>query len=68
MKNRNITVAYDLAIAKLVLQIEAQESPEFDSIFVTLGSFCIEIVFFNACRKTMFKSGATHILNESLVR
>ena len=34
----NIAVTYDLTIAKLALQIQAEESPEFD-IFVTLGSF-----------------------------
>ena len=36
---QNIAVTYDLAIAKLTLQIQAEESPEFDNIFVTLGLF-----------------------------
>ena len=39
----NIAVTYDLAIAKLALQIQSpEESPEFDNIFVTLGSFQFE--------------------------
>ena len=44
----NIAVTYDLAITKLALQIQAEESPEFDNIFVTLGSFHTELAFFNA--------------------
>ena len=63
----NIAVTYDLAIAKLDLQIQAEESPEFDNIFVTLGSFRIELAFFNACGKIITESGALHFLNENLV-
>ena len=63
----NIAVTFDLAIAKLALQIQAEESPEFDNIFVTLGSFHIELAFFNACGKVSSESGALHILNESLI-
>ena len=40
---------------------------EFDKIFVTLGSFHIELAFFNACGKIISESGALDILNESLV-
>ena len=63
----NIAVTYDLAIAKLALQIQAEESPEFDNIFVTLGSFRIETAFLNAFGKIVSNSGALHLLNESLV-
>ena len=63
----NIAVTFDLAIAKLALQIQAEESPKFDNIFVTLGSFHIELAFFNACGKILSESGALHILNESLI-
>ena len=49
------------------MQIQAEESPEFDNIFVILGSFHIELAFFNACGKIISESGALHILNESLV-
>ena len=47
----NIAVTYDLTTAKLALQIQAEESTEFDNIFVTLGSFHTELAFFNACGK-----------------
>ena len=63
----NVAVTYDLAIAKLALQIQAEESPEFDNIFVTLGSFRIEVAFLSAFGKIVSKPGALHLLNESLV-
>ena len=63
----NIAVTYDLAIAKSTFQIQAEESPEFDNNFVTLGSFHIELAFFNTRGKIISESGALHILNESLV-
>ena len=34
---QNIAVTSDLGIAKLVFQIQAEESREFDNIFVMLG-------------------------------
>ena len=40
---QNIAVTSDLGIAKLVFQIQAQESREFDNIFVMLGWFRIKI-------------------------
>ena len=63
----NIAVIYDLAIAKLTLQAQVEKSPEFDNIFVTLGSFRIELAFFSACGKVISESGALHVLNEGLV-
>ena len=66
-EKQNIAVTYDLAIAKLALQMQAKEPPEFRKIFILLGSFHIELPFFNACGKIMFESDALHILNESLV-
>ena len=35
----NNTVTYDLATAKLAMQIQAEEKPTFDKIFISLGSF-----------------------------
>ena len=66
-EKQNIAVTYDLAIAKLAFQIQAEESREFDNIFVMLGSFHIELAYFNACGKIIPESGALHILDESLV-
>ena len=56
---------YDLAIAKMAMGIQIEEVPTFDNIFVTLGSFHIEIVFFSVIRKYISKSGGSHILTES---
>ena len=64
---QNIAVTYDLTIAKLAFQIQAEESREFDNIFVILGSFHIELAYFNACGKIKSESRALHILDESLV-
>ena len=35
----SISVTYDLAIAKIALQIQAEEKPRLNRIFVSLGSF-----------------------------
>ena len=66
-RKHNIAVTCDLARAKLALQRQVEESPEFDNIFVTLGPFHIDLAFFNACGKIISESGALHIFNESLV-
>ena len=57
----SIMVSYDLAIAKIAMQIQAEELPKFDDIFVVLGSFHIE---FNAMGKIVSESGAPHLLTE----
>lgn len=44
----NIIVTYDLAIAKMALQIQISEQPKFDNIFINLGSFHIQMAFFKA--------------------
>lgn len=42
----NIVVTYDLAIAKMAMQIQIAESPKFDNIFLNLGGFHIQFAFF----------------------
>ena len=61
---KSIVVTYDLAIAKIAMSIQAKESPEFDNVFVALGSFHIELAFFSACGKIVNESGAPHFLAE----
>lgn len=56
-----------MALAKLAIQIQAKKSPEFDKIFVILGSFHIEIAYFNSCEKIISESDALQTLDESLV-
>lgn len=59
-----IAVTYDLAIAKLAMQIQAEETPKYDAIFVALGAFHIEMAFFSALGKVVAESGGPDILNE----
>ena len=67
-QKENISVTYDHAIAKLTMQIQAEEKPTFDKIFTSLGSFHLEITFFfSALGKIIEESGGPHILNECKV-
>jgi len=50
---QSLSLTYDLAVAKIAYQIQIQESPTFDNIFIYLGAFHIEISFFNAIGKYM---------------
>ena len=62
---REIALTYDLAIAKMAMEIQIEEGPTFDKIFVTVGSFHIEMVFFSVIRKYISESGGSHTLTES---
>ena len=59
-----IAVTYDLAIAKIVMQIQHEETPKYDSVFIALGSFHIEITFFKPLGKVTYKSGGQNNLEE----
>ena len=41
-----IAVTYDLAIAKVAMQIQSQESPKYGQSFINIGAFHIELAFF----------------------
>ena len=61
----SISVTYDLTIAKVAMQIQAEESPKFDNVFVALGGVHIEMALFSAFAKYIAaESGGPHILNE----
>lgn len=62
-----IVVTYDLAIAKMALQIQVTESPKFDKIFINLGGFHINIAFFKAIGKFLEGSRVGNILIQSEV-
>ena len=47
----SIAIIYDLAIAKVAMQIQSQESPKYDQLFINLGPFHIESAFFKALGK-----------------
>ena len=45
----NISVTYDLAIAKVAMQLQAEEKPTYDNVFIHLGPFHITCAFFFLC-------------------
>ena len=40
-----------MTIAKIAMQIQHEESPKFDNIFINLGAFHMEMALFNAIGK-----------------
>ena len=63
-KKKSISVTYDLAIAKIALQLQEQESPRFDNVFVALGAFHVKMAAFCIFGKYIAESGGPYILNE----
>ena len=61
-KKAEICVTYDLAIAKMALQIQAEESPRFDNTFIFVGAFHTEAAYFNALGTFLAESGGPSIL------
>ena len=53
----SIAVTYDLAIAKIAMQIQHEETPKYDGVFIALGSFHIEMAFFKVLGKIIAESG-----------
>lgn len=62
---QQIIVTYDLAIAKLAMQIQHTKKPEFDNIFINLGAFHTQMAFFKAIGKYIDSSGLIEILVEA---
>ncbi|CAH0687786.1 unnamed protein product [Spodoptera exigua] len=62
-----IIVTYDLAIAKMAMQIQEQEKPLYNNIFVNLGAFHIEMAFFKAIGKYIDCSGLVEVLVQAEV-
>ena len=63
----SIAVTYDLTIAKIAVQLQAEESPKYDKVFVAIGSFHMELAMFGAIEQYIAESGAEHLLNETHV-
>ena len=57
-------MTYDLAIAKIASQIQSEERPAYDNLFIDLGAFHIEMNLLKAFDKVIAESGGPHILNE----
>ena len=61
-------MTYDLAIAKVAMQLQAEEKPTYDNVFIHLGPFHITCAFFfSMLGKYLAESGGSHILNETHV-
>lgn len=60
-------VSYDLAIAKIALQIQCSEKPRFDNIFIHLGSFHIQMSFFKTIGKFIDDCGVTNLMVNSMM-
>ena len=52
-QKENISVTYDLAIAKSAMQIQAEEKPTFDKILISLESFHLEMAFLLPWEKSL---------------
>lgn len=63
-----IIVTYDLAIAKMGMQIQEQEKLLYNNIFVNLGAFHTEMAFFKAIGKYIDCSGLVEILVQHLCK
>ena len=64
----NISVTYDLAIAKVAMQLQAEEKLTYDNAFIHLGSSHITCAFFySMLGKYLAESDGSHILNETHV-
>ena len=57
-------VTYHLAISKMALAIQVEESPRFDDLFIKLGSFHILLSYFKCIGKYIEESGGPYILKE----
>ena len=66
-EHEKIVARYDLAIANMAYQIQSEEKPKFDSIFIALGVFHLEMVLFHAYGKFIAESGGPHRLSQYLV-
>ena len=62
-----MSVTYDLAIAKVAIQFQAEKKPTYDNVFIHLGPFHIICAFFSMLGKYLAESGGLHILNETHV-
>ena len=58
-----ISVSCDLAVAKLMLRIQKEESPKYDRAFINFGAFHIKMAFFNAIGKYIDLSGGPNLLS-----
>lgn len=62
-----IIVTYDLAIAKMAMQIQQNERPKLDNIFINLEAFHTQMAFFKATGTYIDCSGLVDVLVQAEV-
>ena len=67
-KKNSIVVTYALAIAKIAMQVQKEESPVYDNIFIAPGLFHIEMAYFKALGKIISESGGPFLLQEVSIK
>ncbi|GFS61686.1 uncharacterized protein TNCV_4313191 [Trichonephila clavipes] len=61
-----VQVTYDLAIAKIAYKIQSTSKPQFNNLFINLGSFHhLMMAFFKAIRVFINECGLSHMMIES---
>ena len=60
-------VTYNLAIAKPAMQIQDQESPKYDDLFICFGAFYIMMAYFASLVHFIDESGGPHLLVDTEV-
>lgn len=64
-KQQYIIATYDLQIAKMAMQIQIADAPNFNDVFINLGGFHIQIAFFKPLGKYIDCCGIENIIIES---
>lgn len=65
VKQSSIQVTYDLAIAKIAIQLQANHEPELNNLFIHLGPFHIMMAYFKAVGKIIVDCGLTNVMIQS---
>ncbi|GFX55458.1 uncharacterized protein TNCV_267461 [Trichonephila clavipes] len=60
-----VQVTYDLAIAKIAYKIQSTSKPQFNNLFIHLGSFHLMMAFFKAIGVFINECGLSHMMIES---
>ncbi|GFW00649.1 uncharacterized protein TNCV_2283951 [Trichonephila clavipes] len=60
-----VQVTYDLAIAKIAYKIQSTSKPQFNNLFIHLGSFHLMMVFFKAIGVFINECGISHMMIKS---
>ncbi|GFT06708.1 uncharacterized protein TNCV_1852351 [Trichonephila clavipes] len=60
-----VQVTYDLAIAKIAYKMQSTSKPQFNNLFIHLGSFHLMMAFFKAIGVFINECGLSHMMIES---